>query len=677
MLTVGITAVGGGVGQAVLSALRAGGLVTRVVGMDTRPLAPGLYWSDAAYLVPPVADQEPYLQRLLQICAAEQVDALIPGLDVEMPLLSRNAAPFAEIGCTIIVGSPPAVDLCFDKLALSRLCANNQFPFVPTYSVAEAKDRVDELAFPVMIKPCRGAASAGARLATRKVLLDMAPSDDLVVQDYLPPTNNMPLMTESPGGSGELVQSEEISAQFFVGPSGAVLGSFVSINRLKHGVPLEIVPIDGTQIADAASGLIAALAALGLRGPINLQGRYTPDGPTFFEANARFTGITGTRALLGYREVDAALECLVLGRPEHDVNCLPAPPPRLAATRHVTTTIVDTEHTRRLMEPAAAALPQHDRHPRRLLVTGAAGYLGSNLIPRLLDMPGVGTIVATTHGEASAAELVSVLGRPEGLEVDSADLTGTESRPLDGVDTVIHCAALRITHPDTDITDYLHVNVEGTRRLLEQAAETGVERFVFISTQAVYGTSQPAPWAEADPPRPETRYGLSKWMAEEILRARRAPPQVVVLRLARLYGLGQAIRWDELPHRFAANTAAAEALPIYGSGNQRMDFLHIEDATRAVGRACSAPLPPQSCFHIFNVGSDRPVSIRQLAGSCRRAAIELGLPEPPLHFLPDAIEKEIDYLLDVRRARSFLGWSPQVSLEEGIRELIAAAVTSG
>ena len=120
MLTVGITAVGGGVGQAVISALRTGQLVTRAIGMDTRPLGPGLYWSDGAYLVPPVVEKEAYLQQLLHICAAEQIDALIPGLDIEMPLLSRSAAPFAEIGCTIIASSPAAVDLCMDKLVLSH-----------------------------------------------------------------------------------------------------------------------------------------------------------------------------------------------------------------------------------------------------------------------------------------------------------------------------------------------------------------------------------------------------------------------------------------------------------------------------------------------------------------------------------------------------------------------------
>ncbi len=677
MLTVGVTAVGGGVGQAVISALRSGSLATRVVGMDTRPLGPGLYWSDAAYLVPPVADEDTYLEQLLQVCSAEQIDALIPGLDVEMPLLSRSAAAFAATGCTVIVSSPAAVDLCIDKLALSRFCADNGFPFVPTYTVTEACTRTDELDFPVMIKPRRGAASAGARLATLDVLLSLAPSDDLVVQRYLAPTSTIPLMAGAPSWGKDLVQSEEISAQFFVGPSGTVLGNFVSINRLKHGVPLEIVPVDDAGIVDAASGLVAAVAALGLKGPINLQGRHTRDGPLFFEANARFTGITGTRAALGYREVDAALECFVLGRPEHAVTCLPPPPPRLAATRHVATTIVDTGHTRRLMDPAPSATPDDARHPGRVLVTGAAGYLGGAVIPRLLDTPGTDDVIATTHGEASAAELVSALTKRDRVQVLAADLN-TDTFPLDGIDTVVHAAAMRTRPaPNTALTDYLLVNVEGTRRLLEQVARAGVERFVFLSTQAVYGTSRPAPWTEADPPLPDGPYGLSKWIAEEILRADRVLPQVVVLRPARLYGLGKAMRWDELTHRFAANTARGEPLPIYGSGNQRVDLLHVDDAALGVQTACTAPLPVQSHFYVFNLGSDRPVSIRQLAAACRRVARDLGLREPPLRFLPDVIEHEIDYLLDVRRARSFLGWSPQVLLEDGIRDLVSAAVRLG
>jgi nucleoside-diphosphate-sugar epimerase len=673
MLTVGVTAVGGGVGQAVLSALRGGGLVTRVVGMDTRPLGPGLYWSDAAYLVPPVAEADAYLEQLLRICTTEQIDALIPGLDVEMPLLSRNAAPFAEIGCTIIVSSPQAVDLCTDKLALSRFCADNGFPFVPTYTVTEAQSRADILVFPVMIKPRRGAASAGARLASGDALVEMAPSNDLVVQDYLPPTSTIRLMAGAPTWGKELVQSEEISAQFFVGPSGAVIGNFVSINRLKHGVPLEIVPVDDAEIVEAGSRLVAAVSALGLRGPINLQGRRTNEGPVFFEANARFTGITGTRATLGYREVDAALECFVLGRPEDRITCLPSPSPRLAATRHVATTIVDTERTLGLMDPTVSLARHQARRPARLLVTGAAGYLGSNLIARLLETPDTEMLVATTHGEPSAAELASTLGKRKGLQIVAADLTADETWPLDGIDTVVHCAAARPGPPaDHTPADFFLVNVEGTRRLLEQAGQAGIARLVFVSTQAVYGTSRPAPWSEADPPSPDGAYGLSKWLAEETLRVHHGPPEVVVLRLARLYGPGHAMRWDELPHRFAARTARGEPLPIYGSGNQRVDLLHIDDAAQGLQTACAAALPPQSRL-IFNLGSDQPLSIRQLAATCRRTAVDLGLAEPPLRFVPDAIDEETDFLLDSRRARSHLGWKPQVPLEQAMRDLILLA----
>ncbi|MGC9357537.1 MAG: ATP-grasp domain-containing protein, partial [Anaerolineae bacterium] len=340
-ITVGVTAVGGGVGQAVLRALSYSNLQIRTLGLDMQALSAGLYWADAAFLVPPASQREKYIRSLSDLCSECGVDVLIPGSDPELYPLAAARQQLAECGCQVIVSNPSAIELCRDKWALAAFCQEHGLPFVLTYTLLEAQAQVKTLDYPLIVKPRSGSGSVGVRLVfTPTELLSLPVDKDYIVQPYLPPDDSELPTPELSILTHELTQTNELSLQFFVGSKGEILGSFSSRNRLKNGIPVEVITDVKSSVLEQATELLLALVAQGVRGPINLQGRMTEEGVRFFEVNPRFTGLTGVRASLGYREVDAAIWTFFMDQPAAARSCLPVSTGHNVALRHVEETVI-------------------------------------------------------------------------------------------------------------------------------------------------------------------------------------------------------------------------------------------------------------------------------------------------------------------------------------------------
>jgi UDP-glucose 4-epimerase len=306
-----------------------------------------------------------------------------------------------------------------------------------------------------------------------------------------------------------------------------------------------------------------------------------------------------------------------------------------------------------------------------VLVTGATGYLGANVVAALLAAPGVAEVVAAGRDPAQGEALAAALGGPARLSFAAGRLP-EEPWSLDGVDVLVHAAGVR-PGVGVDDTRILLVNQEGTRRLLERVPGSPVRRVVFVSAQSVYGWRRPPPWREAMDPRPQTAYGLSKWVGEFLCRGLEEGVSVAALRLSRVYGrgVGHRLLWTRMPHRFALLAARGETIPVFGTGERRLDLVHVADVAEAVRRACLGGSALRRT--VLNIGGGAPLTTRQVADLCCRAAADLGLPSPAVTSVPDLSGPAADFGLDVARARRVLGWVPRWNPADGLRELVAAA----
>lgn len=669
-LTIGVTAVGSGIGQPVLDSLRDADLFVRVIGFEASAWGKGAYECDAVYRLP-LANAPSYREVLLARCQESGIQVLIPGSDTELIPLAEAAPALDAIGCQVIVSRPECVHTCRDKLALYHHLEQVGFPFVRTWLLEEARARAEELPYPVIAKPRGGSGSVGAQVVLNPAgWARLALEGDWIVQPYL-----IPAVWDNGSGSlegymrqltrtGRPVQRDELSIQVMVSDEGRLLGRFASVNRLKDGVVMTVNPLDDAEVWRWTDRFVEAMVPLGLRGPCNLQGRITSEGMQFFEANSRFTGITHVRALMGYNEVEAAVRHFVLHEDHATVKrCLPQVTDRVGL-RQMTEIAVPRVHLERFEQEGEWAI----NPPFGVaVITGATGYLGQALAQKVYEERLARRIILPVRDPARARALW-----PDDFLTDRLELVPWRlADPLPGLeqaDLVIHAAAVRPV-PSTDPADWYRVNVEGTRRLVQAVQKARVPYALFLSSQSVYGTQQLPPWEEATPLCPETPYAHSKAAGEALMQMLAGgPTHWAIMRLARLYGLASQIRWGELPHRFAALTAHGDRLTIHGDGEQRMDLLHIQDGVSALVHLLRCPFAWDG---IYNVGGGQPVSVNELAEACAMVAAAEGMPAPIVDRVPASGVTPSFGMTIERMAR--IGWQPQVSIEMGLTDLIRAA----
>ena len=192
MLTVGITAVGSGVGQPVLDSLRDSELyrkrgIGRIIGFEATPWAKAAHECDAVYQVP-LASDPAYQSALLSLCERLGLDALIPGSDPELVILAEMRPELQALGCQVIVAAPEAVRTCRDKLSLYQRMHAAGVPFVATWPLSEAIAHKEDLPYPIIVKPRGGSGSVGTQVLTRPDHWQGFRDDgNWIVQPYLIP----------------------------------------------------------------------------------------------------------------------------------------------------------------------------------------------------------------------------------------------------------------------------------------------------------------------------------------------------------------------------------------------------------------------------------------------------------------------------------------------------------
>lgn len=300
---------------------------------------------------------------------------------------------------------------------------------------------------------------------------------------------------------------------------------------------------------------------------------------------------------------------------------------------------------------------------RKVLVTGGAGFVGSNLVRGLLER-GDSVRVLDNFSTGNRANLAELEGD---IDVIEGELRSYERvhHAVRGVEVVFHLGALpSVPRSVQDPLTTSAVNVEGTLNVLLAARDEGVRRVVFASSSSVYGNSQELPLRESARPDPISPYGVAKLAAERycVSFSRVYPLETVALRYFNVFGPRQDPRsqYAAVVPRFITEAAAGRPLPIFGDGTQSRDFTFVANVVEATILAADAPAASGA---VVNVAAGRSVTVSELAES---VGAVLGRPVEKQHLAPRPGEVRHSWA-DVGEARRLLGWEPRIGLEEGLR----------
>jgi UDP-glucose 4-epimerase len=303
----------------------------------------------------------------------------------------------------------------------------------------------------------------------------------------------------------------------------------------------------------------------------------------------------------------------------------------------------------------------------KVLVTGGAGFIGSNVAHALLER-GDDVRVLDNFSTGSRNNLAGL-----DVEVVEGELRSYERvhAAVRGVELVFHLGALgSVPRSVQDPLTSSAVNVEGTLNVLLAARDENVRRVVFSSSSSVYGSSGELPRTEEMAPDPISPYGVAKLAAERYcVSFSRVYEQfeTVVLRYFNVFGPRQSpfSQYAAVVPLFVTHIARGEPIVVYGDGEQSRDFTYVANVVDATLRAGGAP---DASGRIFNVAAGKPASVNELA-----AAVGRILDKPVIREEAPARPGDVrDSWADVSAARGGLGYEPHVSLEEGLRLTIDA-----
>lgn len=303
-----------------------------------------------------------------------------------------------------------------------------------------------------------------------------------------------------------------------------------------------------------------------------------------------------------------------------------------------------------------------------ILVTGAAGFIGSHLSERLLSqghrVVGLDSFADNYEQAIKLRNLQPSLAHPA-FTLIRGDIRDTQTVDAaigrNGIDTVVHLAALAGVRPSVENPSlYCDVNVTGTARLLDAAVKHRVARFVFGSSSSVYGNNAKVPFAEDDRVDfPVSPYAATKRAGELLAHTYHHVHGLPVSCLRFFTVFGPRQRPDLAIHKFMRLIAAGQPIPMFGDGTTSRDYTFMSDIVTGI----VAAIEHCRSFHIYNLGSKRPITLAELIEATAKA---VGKPAKierrPMQ--PGDVERTF---ADLARSGAELGYSPSVTLEEGLR----------
>ncbi len=318
-------------------------------------------------------------------------------------------------------------------------------------------------------------------------------------------------------------------------------------------------------------------------------------------------------------------------------------------------------------------MPSNEEKPtpelKRIMVTGGAGFIGSNLVKLILkEHPEYSVVnydLLTYAGNLVSLKDVEDHPRYRFVRGDVSNLHDVK-QAMDGCWGVLHLAAE--SHVDRSILDsgpFLQTNLIGTQVMLEAARHHRIKRFIQVSTDEVYGSLDPddPPFTERNQLTPNSPYSASKAGADLLVRAyvKTYGLPAVITRCSNNYGPYQFP--EKLIPLLIRNAMNDQPIPVYGDGKQIRDWLYVEDHCRAIMKLLEEGKPGE----VYNIGGNCEVVNLDLV---KMVLAELGKPQSLIKFVKDRPGHDRRYAMDTGKITAEIGWKPEYSLSQALPKTV-------
>jgi dTDP-glucose 4,6-dehydratase len=307
----------------------------------------------------------------------------------------------------------------------------------------------------------------------------------------------------------------------------------------------------------------------------------------------------------------------------------------------------------------------------KILVTGGAGFIGSNFVRRTLEdkypgLEGADVVVLdalTYSGNLTNLESVADSPRYTFVHGDIRDAALLDTLFV-GLDAVVHFAAE--SHVDRSVRDasiFVETNVLGTQQLLDAALRSGLPRFVHVSTDEVYGSIAEGSWNEERALEPNSPYSASKAGSDLLARSyhRTHGLNVSITRCSNNYGPHHFP--EKLIPLFVSNLIDDLHVPLYGEGNNIRDWLHVDDHTRAIAMV----LVGGRAGEIYNIGGGTELTNKELT---QMLLDSTGKDWSYVDRVADRLGHDLRYSVDITKIQAELGYAPEVPFEQGLADVV-------
>jgi|TARA_B110000046_G_scaffold17847_2_gene17081 nucleoside-diphosphate-sugar epimerase len=659
-IKIAITCIGTGVGQSIINSIKLSSLPIKTIGFGNNPFAYGAYDCDELDYTPSIYSDN-YIDDLIRKCKDHKVDLLIPSLDDEILFFANNKIKFELHGINVLyVDNKEFVSLCRDKEFMSNELNKVSNFFVKSYNRNSINSAIEKgkVHYPLIAKPKNGFSSNGIVIINRKEDL-LKISDNHIIQELAIPRKVDPNYDFfiNQISIGNNTQVSEISIQLVFSPSGHLMGKMYSYNKLKNGIPIEIIPFQNEYVTEAIDKLIPEFLVRGVKGSINIQGRLTDKGLKLFEINPRFTGITGLRALMGFNEVEACIkEWLGIDKGRNQLNLNY----NRFGLRQTADKSIPFERNSEVLSFYEKVNDKNLKNKKTLFITGSTGYLGQNLINKLIETDDF-NIIAFSLRKSKAKELFK--DKVKAI-YDKEDLIRGNFN-FGSVDILLHLGFTRSYGSNQDIAE----SIEFTNKLFIKAAQNQIPAVINISSQSVYGLSTPPLWTEKTAVAPETVYAQAKYATELILESANAISKTLhysSIRLGALAGGANGIVGDDFLSKFCQNSLKGKKIKIIGGMQQmqRFDIMDAIDAIITMIRTESKKWKP-----VYNLSSTQVYTLKDIAEKVIKISSQYNCGKQSSIVLE---EKNVDmsFGMDSGLFYSDMNWQSKYTIEDTIKSLI-------